>query len=65
MGDRSPYANDFSNLRPSLISFRSGGLITGFLGILMMPWKLKSTYSSYIFGWLVGYSALLAPSLAS
>jgi NCS1 family nucleobase:cation symporter-1 len=54
-------SNDFSNLRPSLISFRTGGLITGFLGIAMMPWKLMATYSSYIFGWLVGYSALLGP----
>jgi NCS1 family nucleobase:cation symporter-1 len=54
-------SNDFSNLRPSLISFRTGGLITGFVGILMMPWKLMATYSSYIFGWLVGYSALLGP----
>jgi NCS1 family nucleobase:cation symporter-1 len=54
-------SNDFSNLRPSLISFRTGGLITGFVGILMMPWKLMATYSSYIFGWLIGYSALLGP----
>jgi nucleobase:cation symporter-1, NCS1 family len=54
-------SNDFSNLRPGLISFRTGGLITGFVGILMMPWKLMATYSSYIFGWLVGYSALLGP----
>jgi nucleobase:cation symporter-1, NCS1 family len=54
-------SNDFSNLRPSLISFRTGGLITGVLGILMMPWKLLSTFSSYIFGWLVGCSALLGP----
>jgi nucleobase:cation symporter-1, NCS1 family len=54
-------SNDFSNLRPSLISFRTGGLITGFVGILMMPWKLMASYSSYIFGWLVGYSALLGP----
>ena len=54
-------SNDFSNLRPSLISFRTGGLITGFVGILLMPWKLMATYSSYIFGWLVGYSALLGP----
>jgi nucleobase:cation symporter-1, NCS1 family len=54
-------SNDFSNLRPSLISFRTGGLITGVVGILMMPWKLMATYSSYIFGWLVGYSALLGP----
>jgi nucleobase:cation symporter-1, NCS1 family len=54
-------SNDFSNLRPSLISFRRGGLITGVVGILMMPWKLMTSYSSYIFGWLVGCSALLGP----
>jgi NCS1 family nucleobase:cation symporter-1 len=54
-------ANDFSNLRPSLISFRTGGLITGVVGILMMPWKLMSDFSHYIFGWLVGCSALLGP----
>jgi len=54
-------SNDFSNLRPSLISFRTGGLITGFVGILLMPWKLLSTFSAYIFGWLVGCSALLGP----
>src|SRR6202011_2318330 len=54
-------ANDFSNLRPSLISFRTGGLITGMVGILMMPWKLMRDFSSYIFGWLVGCSALLGP----
>jgi len=54
-------SNDFSNLRPSLISFRTGGLITGIVGILMMPWKLMTDFSSYIFGWLVGCSALLGP----
>lgn len=54
-------SNDFSNLNPRLISFRTGGLITGVLGILMMPWKLLTDFSTYIFGWLVGYSALLGP----
>ena len=54
-------SNDFSNLRPSLISFRTGGLITGVLGVMMMPWKLLSDFSAYIFGWLVGYSGLLGP----
>jgi NCS1 family nucleobase:cation symporter-1 len=54
-------SNDFSNLRPNLISFRTGGMITGLVGILMMPWKLMTSYSSYIFGWLVGCSALLGP----
>jgi nucleobase:cation symporter-1, NCS1 family len=54
-------SNDFSNLRPSLISFRMGGLITGVVGIMMMPWKLLRDFNSYIFGWLVGCSALLGP----
>jgi nucleobase:cation symporter-1, NCS1 family len=54
-------SNDFSNLAPRLVSFRTGGLITGLLGLAMMPWKLMSTFGSYIFGWLIGYSGLLGP----
>jgi NCS1 family nucleobase:cation symporter-1 len=54
-------SNDFSNLAPRLISFRTGGLITGLLGLAMMPWKLMSTFGTYIFGWLIGYSGLLGP----
>lgn len=54
-------ANDFSNLAPHRISFRAGGLITGLIGIVMMPWKLVADPSGYIFTWLVGYSALLGP----
>jgi NCS1 family nucleobase:cation symporter-1 len=54
-------SNDFSNLNPRRISFRTGGLITGVVGVLMMPWKLLSDFSAYIFGWLVGYSGLLGP----
>jgi NCS1 family nucleobase:cation symporter-1 len=49
-------ANDFANAFPRLISFRTGGLITGIIGILMQPWKLLADPSGYIFGWLVGYS---------
>lgn len=54
-------ANDFSNLSPRRISFRTGGLITCVMGIVMQPWKLMSSYGSYIFGWLVGYSGFLGP----
>jgi NCS1 family nucleobase:cation symporter-1 len=54
-------ANDFANLAPRLISFKTGGLITGILGILLMPWKLLASADTYIFNWLVGYSALLGP----
>ena len=54
-------ANDFAHLAPHKISFRIGGLITGVIGILIMPWKLVADPSGYIFTWLVGYSALLGP----
>jgi nucleobase:cation symporter-1, NCS1 family len=54
-------ANDFAHLAPRKISFRTGGLITGLIGIVMMPWKLIADPSGYIFTWLLGYSALLGP----
>ena len=54
-------SNGFSNLMPRLISFRTGGIITCILGILIMPWKLISDPTGYIFVWLLGYSALLGP----
>ena len=55
-------SNDFSNLSPRLISFRTGGLITCILGVaVFQPWKLLANYSNYIFGWLVGYSGFLGP----
>ena len=54
-------ANDFAHLAPRRISFRTGGFITGLVGILMMPWKLVADPSGYIFTWLIGYSALLGP----
>lgn len=54
-------ANDFAHLAPQKISFRTGGLITGVIGVLMMPWKLIADPAGYIFTWLIAYSALLGP----
>src|SRR6267142_1248733 len=54
-------ANDFSNLWPRKISFRIGGVITCFMGIALMPWKLLADYGTFIFGWLGGYAAFLGP----
>ncbi len=54
-------ANDFSHLAPRRISFRVGGLITGIIGILIMPWHLVANADRYINGWLIGYGALLGP----
>jgi len=49
-------ANDFANIAPGKVSFRTGGLMTGILATLMMPWKLLENADRYISGWLLGYS---------
>jgi NCS1 family nucleobase:cation symporter-1 len=54
-------ANDFSNLSPKKINFRTGGYITGIIGVLIFPWKLIATPGGYIFTWLIAYSSLLGP----
>ena len=46
---------DFSNVWPSRISFRTGGLITGVIGIVIQPWNLLATPDLYIFTWLGFY----------
>jgi len=48
-------ANDFSNAFPRFISFRTGGLITGLIGIVMQPWRLLESGDRYI-GWLITLS---------
>lgn len=48
-------ANSFSNLAPRTISFRTGGLIAGLIGIFILPWKLLDMYQT----WLISYSGLL------
>jgi NCS1 family nucleobase:cation symporter-1 len=52
-------ANDFANAFPKRINFRRGGLITGVLGIAMVPWELLKDADRYINGWLVGYGGAL------
>ncbi len=54
-------ANDFANLAPNKINFKTGGLITGIIGILIFPWKLIADPNGYIFTWLIAYSSLLGP----
>src|SRR5260370_2189457 len=41
-------ANDFSNLSPRRISFRTGGLITRLVGLPMQPGKLIANYDQFI-----------------
>ena len=53
-------ANAFSNLLPKKISFKTGGYITGIIGILIFPWLLLNE----IQGLLIDVSAVLGPVLA-
>jgi NCS1 family nucleobase:cation symporter-1 len=53
-------ANGFANLWPSKIDFARGGILTGIIGIVIMPWKLLENADRYI-GWLITYSAFLGP----
>ncbi len=54
-------ANDFAHLAPKKINFRTGGYITGIIGVLIFPWKLIADPTGYIFTWLIAYSSLLGP----
>ncbi len=49
-------ANDFANAFPRWIDFKTGGLITGIVGLAMQPWRLLADPNGYIFTWLLGYS---------
>jgi NCS1 family nucleobase:cation symporter-1 len=50
---------DFSNAAPRAVSFRTGGLITGVIGILIQPWRLLSDPHIYIYTWLGFYGGVL------
>jgi nucleobase:cation symporter-1, NCS1 family len=50
---------DFSNVAPRFVSFRTGSLIAGVIGILIQPWRLLSNPHIYIFAWLGFYGGLL------
>jgi NCS1 family nucleobase:cation symporter-1 len=49
---------DFSNAWPTRISFKTGGIITGIIGIVIMPWNLLATPELYIFTWLGFYGGV-------
>jgi len=53
-------ANAFSNLNPKNISFRTGGIITTIVGIIICPWWLLDEIS----GLLIFVSSFLGPILA-
>ncbi|MGF1429804.1 NCS1 family nucleobase:cation symporter-1 [Kitasatospora sp. LaBMicrA B282] len=52
-------AYDLSNLWPRRISFRTGALVTGVVGVVIFPWKLISNPHVYIYTWLGVVGGLL------
>lgn len=54
-------SNDISNINPRKLSFRRSSLITGALGVIIMPWQLLSSAGAYVFGWLGTYGMILGP----
>ncbi|HEY3801604.1 MAG TPA: NCS1 family nucleobase:cation symporter-1 [Kofleriaceae bacterium] len=52
-------ANDFANAFPRRIDFKRGGLVTGIIGVVMMPWQLLANPTRYLDSWLGGYGATL------
>lgn len=54
-------ANALVNLSPSSFTFTRGALLTALLGIACQPWRLLQSSESFVYTWLVSYSALLGP----
>ncbi len=51
---------DFANAVPRWLNFRTAGLVTGVIGVVIQPWRLISDPEIYIFVWLSFYGGLLA-----
>jgi nucleobase:cation symporter-1, NCS1 family len=45
-------ANDFSNVAPRFISFRTGGVIAAVIAVLIQPWRLLENPETYVFSWM-------------
>ncbi|KAL8516773.1 hypothetical protein ACS0TY_015146 [Phlomoides rotata] len=54
-------ANALVNLSPSRFTFRRGAVLTALLGIAFQPWRLLGSSESFVYTWLVGYSAVMGP----
>lgn len=54
-------ANALVNLNPKFFTFGRGAFLTAVLGIVFQPWRLLKSSESFVYTWLIGYSALLGP----
>ncbi|KAF0932294.1 hypothetical protein E2562_009559 [Oryza meyeriana var. granulata] len=54
-------ANALVSMSPRTFTFAKGALVTALLGIAFQPWQLLSSSESFVYTWLLGYSALMGP----
>jgi nucleobase:cation symporter-1, NCS1 family len=54
-------ANTFVSLSPSKFNFAQGALATAIVSIFFQPWRILSSSQRFLYTWLVGYSAVIAP----
>lgn len=54
-------ANALVSLNPKIFTFTGGAVVTALLGIAFQPWRLLSSSESFVYTWLLGYSALMGP----
>ena len=57
-------ANGFSNLKPTVISYKKGVIMACILAVLFSPWYIYGSGAAYIFSWLNNYGTILAPVAA-
>ncbi|CAN6234007.1 unnamed protein product [Urochloa humidicola] len=54
-------ANALVAISPRRFTFAKGALLTALLGVAFQPWRLLSSSESFVYTWLLGYSALMGP----
>ncbi|CAL9781749.1 unnamed protein product, partial [Musa acuminata subsp. burmannicoides] len=54
-------ANALVSFRPATFSFRGGALLTALTAILFQPWRIFRSTDSFVYTWLVSYSAVMGP----
>lgn len=55
-------ANALVSLSPTVFSFKQGALLTAVVGaVVFQPWRIVDSPDSFVYTWLVGYSAVMGP----
>ncbi|XP_010452235.1 PREDICTED: purine-uracil permease NCS1-like [Camelina sativa] len=54
-------ANALVNLNPKFFTFGRGAFLTAVIAIVCQPWRLLKSSESFVYTWLIGYSALIGP----